>query len=244
MSAATEFIMIHRASPSVHRCPAAQAAGRLEASVVHDPADELANSLTHGLGLVLSVAGLYGLIRATAGGDSIWRPIGCDIFGLSLVAVYATSTLYHSWPQNAVKRVLLLCDHIAIYLLIAGTYTPVALIALRGSTGWALLAVAWGTALVGSLGKVARFGQLHGDSPWPYVALGWMGLAVLGGLRATLPAVGILWLVAGGFFYMAGLAFFLRRDRRFHHAIWHLFVLAGSICHYRAMIDHVVCLTT
>jgi hemolysin III len=232
MSTLIEPLMNRAAGRDLSQCEAAAPkAGLLLA-------EELANSLTHGLGLVLSIAGLYVQVRVTASSSSIRHPVGCMIFSASLIVLYSASTLYHSWPQNAAKRVLLLVDHIAIYLLIAGTYTPIALIALRGSVGWALLAVSWGSALIGSLAKVARIDQLDSDSPWPYVALGWMSLAVLDGLAATVPAVGILWLVAGGFFYTAGLVFFVRHDRRFNHTIWHLFVLAGSVCHYRAVLEH------
>jgi hemolysin III len=156
------------------------------------------------------------------------------------VLLYAASTLYHGCRHAGLKRVLLVLDHIGIYVLIAGTYTPVALIVLHGRLGSALLSLVWAFALVGSLAKIGRFDRVSEDSPWSYVALGWLVLASAGKIAANVPPDAFRWLLAGGLFYTIGLVFFLRRDHRFNHAIWHLFVLAGSICHYRAVIGFVL----
>jgi hemolysin III len=201
-----------------------------------DRAEELANSITHGVGMVLSIAGLYALFLIAGKSDVPGQAIGCKVFGMSLVLLYTASTLYHSWRDDQVKRVLLLLDHIGIYILIAGTYTPLALVPLRGRLGWAVLIVVWGFALVGSLAKVCRVHRLDEDSPLPYVAMSWMVLATSGRLAMNVSPGVFEWLLAGGIFYTIGLVFFVQRDRRFHHAIWHLFVLAGSICHFRAVI--------
>jgi hemolysin III len=158
---------------------------------------------------------------------------------VSLVLLYTASTLYHACPNAWLKRVLLLLDHIGIYLLIAGTCTPVALIPLHGPLGVALLVLVWAFALVGSLAKIGRFDRLDDDSPWSYVVLSWMVLATAGRIAVNVPPQVFQWLLTGGIFYTMGLVFFIPRGRRFHHAIWHLFVLAGSICHYRAVLGFV-----
>jgi hemolysin III len=209
-------------------------------TVVPDRAEELANTLTHGAGLVLSIAGLYALVLITGESGDPGHAIGCGIFGVSLVLLYAASTLYHGWEAAGTKRVLLLLDHIGIYVLIAGTYTPLGLIPLRGTVGQVLLALVWGFALVGSVAKVIRIDRLDEDSPLPYVVLSCMVTAIIERLIATGPREGFLWLLAGGAFYAIGLTYFVRDDRRFNHAIWHLFVLAGSACHYGAVIAYVV----
>jgi hemolysin III len=201
-----------------------------------DWAEELANSATHGVGLALSIAGLLALVRMTATGGVPQSALGCTIYGVSLVLLYAASTFYHGCRRAGLKRVLLVLDHIGIYLLIAGTYTPVALIVLRCRLGSALLSLVWAFALVGSLAKIGRFDRVAEDSPWSYVALGWLVLASAGKIAMNVPPDLFRWLLAGGLFYTMGLFFFLRRDRRFNHAIWHLFVLAGSVCHYRAVV--------
>jgi hemolysin III len=204
-----------------------------------DRAEELANSITHGVGMVLSIAGLYALVRVI---DTIRDPqhaLGYLVYGVSLVLLYTASTLYHGCSNVGLKRVLLLFDHIGIYLLIAGTYTPVAMIPLHGPLGSALLVLVWAFALVGSLAKIGRFDRLNEDSPWSYVVLSWMVLATAGRISANVPPQVFQWLLTGGIFYTMGLVFFIPRGRRFHHAIWHLFVLAGSICHYRAVLGFV-----
>jgi hemolysin III len=169
--------------------------------------------------------------------------LGCIIYGVSLVLLYAASTFYHACSHAALKQVLLLLDHIGIYLLIAGTYTPLALIVLPGRLGSALLVLVWAFALLGSLAKIRRFDRVGDDSPWSYVALGWMVLVSSGQIAVNVPPDVFRWLVAGGVFFMMGLFFFIKRDRRFNHAIWHLFVLAGSICHFFSVLKYVLPLT-
>jgi hemolysin III len=219
-----------------HRILVGHAVNRGKAPVFAEHGEELANIVTHGLGLVLSVAGAYALVSIAGKTGDLGHVVGCGIYGASLVLLYAASTCYHVWPPVGTRRVLLLLDHIGIYVLIAGTYAPVAMIPLRGPLGWSMLMAAYGMALTGSVAKAVRINQLDGDSSLPYLAMGWMSVAVFGQLTVTAPWEGNLWLVAGGGFYTAGLAFFFRDHHRYNHAIWHLFVLAGSICHYRAVV--------
>jgi hemolysin III len=204
-----------------------------------DWTEELVNSATHGVGLVLSLAGLVALVRMTRTGHVSQGALGCTIYGVSLVLLYAASTFYHGCRHAGRKRLLLVLDHIGIYLLIAGTYTPLALIVLRGRLGLALLSLVWVLALVGSGAKIGRFDRVADDSPWSYVALGWLVLVTVGRIAVNAPPDVFQWLLAGGLFYMVGLVFFLRPGR-FNHTIWHLFVLAGSACHYRAVIGFVL----
>jgi hemolysin III len=214
----------------------ALARGSGELPAERDRAEELANSVAHGVGLALSLGGLYGLVVITRASGVPGLAAGCAVYGASLVVLYAASTLFHGWPDDRVRPVLLLLDHIGIYILIAGTYTPVALIPLRGPTGWTLLVLAWGFALVGSAVKIGRIRHLSEDSPVPYLAMSGMWLAAAGQIIATVPPDEILWLIGGSVAYAAGLAFFINDGRRFNHTIWHLCVLAGSICHYRMVI--------
>jgi hemolysin III len=202
------------------------------------------NSITHGLGLVLSIAGLSTLVTLAGNLGTTRFAVGCGVYGASLVMLYAASTLFHSWPAGELKRVFLLLDHIGIYILIAGTYTPMALFASRDAFAWSCLTAAWGFAIVGSFAKVVRVDRLTEDSSLPYVVLSGMCLMSFLGPVANPPAGETTWLLAGGLFYSAGLIFFFNDQKRFYHSIWHLFVLAGSICHYRAVVDYAIAAMT
>jgi hemolysin III len=219
-----------------HRISAGPGSGGSTAAVALERGDEFANIVTHGFGLALSVVGAHALVSIAAKTGDLGHVVGCGIYGASLVLLYAASTCYHVWPPDGTKRVLLLLDHIGIYVLIAGTYAPMAMIPLRGPLGWSMLIAAYGMAVTGSVAKAVRIDRLDDDSSLPYLAMGWMSVALFGQLVVTAPWEGNLWLVAGGGCYTAGLAFFFRDHRRFNHAIWHVFVLAGSICHYRAVV--------
>ena len=197
------------------------------------------NSITHGLGLVLSIAGLSALVALAGNFGTTRYTVGCGVYGASLVMLYAASTLYHSWPAGELKRVFHLLDHIGIYVLIAGTYTPMVLFASQGMFGWLCLAAAWGFALVGSLTKVVRLDRLDDDSSTPYLVMGALCLMSFRWLLANAPPGETKWLLAGFLFYSAGAIFYFNDEKRFYHSIWHLFVLAGSICHYRAVLGYV-----
>jgi hemolysin III len=176
------------------------------------------------------------LIIAAASRHDGWRVAGVVVFAASLVALYAASTLYHAVPDSQVKRRLRLLDHCAIYLLIAGTYTPFTLGVLRGAWGWTLLGVIWALAFSGIAFKTVggfRFPRL---STVIYLAMGWTCLVAIGPIVAHVPPRGIAWLVAGGLLYSLGVVFYAATRVRFSHAVWHLFVLGGSACHVAAVL--------
>ena len=202
--------------------------------------EEVAHSVTHGIGLLGAVAGLVLLLVLAAATRDPWRITACAIYASTLVLLYGTSTLYHALSATRARDVFRVLDHSAIYLLIAGTYTPFALVSLRGPWGWTLLAIVWSLALAGVTMK-AVFG-----ARWPiistalYIAMGWVVIIAVKPLVAHVPPAGIAWLVAGGLAYTGGVAFYAWTKLRYSHAIWHLFVLAGSVCHYIAVVLYVV----
>ena len=203
--------------------------------------EELANSLTHALGIVLSIAGLVALVAVAAlRSGGMTEIASCAIYGTTLVLLYTTSTLYHSIPFPAPKRVLRILDHLAIFLLIAGTYTPFVLIALRGAWGWTLFAIVWTLAVLGvaiELSQIARFRRVMVGL---YIAMGWVGLIAIKPLVAALPAAGLWLLFGGGVSYTFGVVFYRWSSLRYHHAVWHVFVLGGSILQYFAVLYYVL----
>jgi hemolysin III len=201
-------------------------------------AEEIANAVTHGLGLVASLIVLPLLIGASANRGDTPLVIGCSVFGATLVVLYAASTIYHALPVSRAKRILQLIDHSAIYLLIAGSYTPFALGVLRGGWGWTLLGAVWGLAGLGIVYK-SLFGlRFPRFSIVLYLLMGWMATLAIGPLMRTLPLAGLLWLLAGGLLYTAGTLFYVRERPRYSHAVWHLFVLGGSACHVVAVLGY------
>ena len=203
--------------------------------------EEIANAVTHGAGLLGSLAALPVLILAALNQRDVWQIVGGTVFGVTLVLLYLASTVYHALPlrRSRAKRVLRVLDHSAIYLLIAGTYTPFTLGALRGPWGWALLGTIWGLALFGIIAKFTlgfRFPRL---STVLYIAMGWLVVVALHPLAARVSPTGLAWLVAGGLCYTGGVIFYATDTRiRYGHALWHLFVLAGSVCHFVAVLGH------
>ncbi len=204
------------------------------------PPEELASSVTHGIGLALSVAGFVGLLMIAILRGSVWHIVSCSVHGSTLVCLYAASTLYHGLGWLRLKRFLKILDHSAIYLLIAGTYTPFTLVNLRRRWGWTLFGLVWGLSLLGILFKVWYVDHFPIGSTTVYVAMGWLALIALKPLLALVPTGGILWLLAGGVSYTAGVGFYAWRKLPYNHAIWHVFVLAGSICHYFAVLYYVL----
>lgn len=192
---------------------------------------EWANVLTHGVGLVAAVAGSVALIVLAAAGGEAREVVGVSVFATTLVTLYAASTLYHAARRPALRRRLKVLDHAAIYLLIAGTYTPFMIDGLRGGWGWSLFGVTWGMAVAGVGFKMVSAGRFRLLSTGIYVAMGWMALLAAGPLVRHLDPVTLAWLVAGGVAYTAGTPFYHNSRLRHAHAIWHLFVLAGSACH-------------
>ncbi|HLA63462.1 MAG TPA: hemolysin III family protein [Rhodothermales bacterium] len=197
--------------------------------------EEAASALTHGLGVLASVAGTAVLVGlATLHGDGR-QLAGAVVFGLSLLALYTASTLYHAVRRELAKARLQIVDHCAIYVLIAGTYTPFTLGPLHGGWGWSLFGVIWGLALAGIVFKLFFTGRFTRLSTALYVAMGWLVLVAAGPLVRAVPIETLAWLFAGGVAYTAGTFFYLSRRVPFGHAVWHLFVLGGSACHFVAV---------
>ena len=208
------------------------------------PREELANALTHGLGAALAVAGLAVLVTQAALHGDAWRVVSFALYGSTLVLLYLFSTLYHAVPWPRVKAVLHRLDHAAIFLLIAGTYTPLSLVTLRGAWGWSLFGIEWGLALVGILVKTMLFGRFRRVGVAVYVGMGWAALAAIKPLLETVPLQGLAWVLAGGLAYTGGVGFYVAKGLRYHHAVWHLFVLAGSVCHWVCMLLYVLPMPT
>jgi hemolysin III len=200
------------------------------------PSEELANSLTHGFGLLLSVVAAPVLIIAAVSTNDAWRIVAASIYAATLVLLYAASTLYHSSRNVERKELWQRVDHSAIYLLIAGTYTPFTLISLRGAWGWSLFGFVWGLALVGVIMK-SRFGaRLPALSTWIYLAMGWVIVIAMRPLSLHVASAGLWWLALGGALYTGGVVFYVWERIRYSHAVWHLFVLGGSMAHFAAVL--------
>jgi len=198
------------------------------------------NSISHLVGTVLSVAGLAALVTMASFEGDPYKVVSFAVYGAMLFALYAISTLYH-WARNPrVKAVLQKCDHSAIYLLIAGSYTPFTLVTLRGPWGWSLFGVSWGLALFGIVQELTLGRRTRSVSMVLYVLMGWLALVAVRPLVSALPPAGTAWLVAGGVIYSAGIYFFINDERIRHvHGIWHLFVLAGSLCQFVSVARYV-----
>ncbi|MEN1958920.1 hemolysin III family protein [Luteimonas sp. MJ246] len=201
--------------------------------------EELASALTHGLGATAALAGGAVLITLAALYGNGWQLGAAIVFGVSLLLLYIASTLYHSFQNPVLKGRLKVFDHCAIYVLIAGTYTPFTLIGLRGPWGWGLFAAIWTLALTGVVFKLFYTGRFKRLSTLVYVAMGWLVLVAIKPVLAALDAWTFGWLVAGGVFYTLGTVFYHRESLPFSHAIWHLFCIAGSVCHYVAVMAQV-----
>ncbi len=210
---------------------------RLFAARPSTRAEEIANALSHGLGLAASAAALP-LLLATALRHGGWSGVGAGVFAASVVLLYLASTLYHTARRPRARRVLQRVDHAAIYLLIAGTYTPFLLGPLRGAWGWTLLIAVWTVALGGLALKATGRLQHRGRSLSLYLGLGWLAVVAVVPLWRALPGSALLWLAAGGLAYTAGVLFFALERMRFGHLVWHGCVLAGTACHYVAVLRY------
>lgn len=202
--------------------------------------EALANAVTHGLGLLASLIALPVLIATAANRNDPLQLTGSVVYGVSLVTLFGASTLYHSLVNSPARRLLRVIDHSAIYLLIAGSYTPFALGALRGAFGYTLLVAVWTMAIAGIAMKFMKgFFTRPVFAVGPYIVMGWIAVIGIKPLWANVGPVGVTWMVAGGLFYTGGIVFYAN-DRRikFGHAVWHLFVLAGSVCHFIAVLWH------
>ena len=202
--------------------------------------EELANSVSHGIGILLSVVGLVVMVVVASLYASVWHIVSTSIYGSTLVAVYSISTLYHSVRDPKAKNLLKTLDHIAIFLLIAGSYTPFMLVNFRGGWGWSLLGVVWGMAFMGIIFTIFFLARLEWVTLLFYIFMGWLIVITQAPIAEVLAWKGFLWLFAGGCCYTLGVFFFRLHRLRFHHAIWHLFVLAGSACHYYTIMMYVL----
>jgi hemolysin III len=198
-------------------------------------AEEMASSLTHAIGGLLAIAALSVLVVVAAMAHDSRRVVSVSVYGGSLVLMYGASTCYHFARPRRIKRMLKILDHASIYLLIAGTYTPILLISMRGSWGWSMFGVIWGLAVAGVILKLFFVDKYEPISVGLYVAMGWLVLVGAKPLFASVPGAGIVWLFAGGISYTSGVIFFLWDSLPFNHAIWHLFVIAGSVFHFLAV---------
>lgn len=202
--------------------------------------EEIAHSITHGIGAALSVAALVVLTMIAYTHGDTWQLVGCSVFGTTLVLLYTASTLYHSIPHPPTKAVFQALDYSAIYLLIAGSYTPFTLVNLRGPWGWSLFGVVWGLALLGIILRFSFLKRSEIASLTLYIAMGWTALVAAKPILETFEVGGIILIVLGGVAYTAGVAFYAWERLPYHHAIWHVFVLAGSTFHFFAVLNYVL----
>jgi hemolysin III len=194
---------------------------------------ERLNTVTHLIGSALAIAGLSVLVTLAVVQGDPWKVVSFSIYGATLVLLYSFSTVYHAVRHQKAKAILQKLDHNAIYLLIAGSYTPIALLALRGPWGWTLLGLSWGLALVGIAQEFTLGRHTRRLSMVLYLVMGWLVVVAIKPLSAALPLEALLLLAVGGLVYSAGIYFYVYGDRRRHyHGIWHVFVLGGSICHF------------
>ena len=206
----------------------------------YESKEERLNIITHGIGFVLSIVALVLLIVYASRYGTVWHITSFAIFGASLIVLYAASTFYH-YARNPDLRIKLnILDHAAIYVLIAGTYTPFTLVVLKGWVGWTIFGISWGLALVGIIFKVFYFGRYDRISTIAYVLMGWVVIFAIKPLMDELPTKGLLWLFAGGLAYTFGAFLYSRRNMRFNHALFHVFVLIGSFCHFMAVFFYVL----
>ena len=202
----------------------------------HSLREEIANSISHGLGLLLALVALPILVLAAIEVGSVRFLVGVSVFGGTMVLLYLASTLYHSMTHETAKQLCRVFDHMAIFLLIAGTYTPFALGVLRGPWGWSLLAIVWTLAIIGIILKIRKRTRHSRISIVLYVIMGWLAVVAVKPMVMLIPVPGILLILAGGLAYTGGLAFFAAQRIRYNHFIWHLFVIAGTTCHFFAVL--------
>ena len=202
--------------------------------------EEIANSLTHGLGIVLSIAGLCVLTAFAGMMGTAWHVVSCSIYGSTLIILYTASTLYHSVQDPWKKQICRVLDHSAIFILIAGTYTPFTLVNLRGPWGWTLFGLIWGLAVLGIIISALSRLRNRALAIILYVGMGWVIVVAIKPLLGSVETGGLVFLLTGGIFYTSGLAFYAWKMLKYHHALWHMMVLAGSVFHFFAVLLYVI----
>jgi len=202
--------------------------------------EETANSITHGLGILLSIAALTILTTFAVKLGNFWHIISCSIYGTTLILLYTSSTLYHSVQEPRKKQICRILDHSAIFILIAGTYTPFTLVNLRGPWGWSLFGLIWGLAILGIIVSTVSRCRCKAVSLILYVGMGWAIIVATKPLLDSVQTGGLAFLLTGGLFYTSGLAFYAWKRLRYHHALWHVMVLLGSIFHFFAVLFYVI----
>jgi hemolysin III len=200
--------------------------------------EEIANSVSHGIGLLAALVAFPILVNTALNRGDLAGTVGATVFATTMVLLYLASTLFHALSPNRAKRVFQILDHSAIYLLIAGTYTPFTLGVLRGAWGWTLFGLVWALAIVGTVFKSLGGVRYTTFSTWVYLAMGWLVLIAIEPVWTLVPKWGLFWLLAGGIAYTAGAVFFMAERIRYFHFVWHLFVVAGSACHFVAVLRY------
>ncbi|MCF7886002.1 MAG: hemolysin III family protein [Candidatus Marinimicrobia bacterium] len=212
----------------------------MEQKKAYELKEEIANSITHGIGATLAVAALVILVVFASIQGNPWKIVSFSIYGASLLTLYLASTFYHAFQRPRLKRIFRIVDHASIYILIAGTYTPFTLVTIRGAWGWSIFGIIWGLAIFGIAFKTMFIHKFKIISTLIYILMGWFIVIAMHEVVANLDIMGLIWLILGGVLYTGGVYFFANDSIRFNHAIWHLFVLAGSICHFFAILFHVL----
>jgi hemolysin III len=211
-----------------------------ERLVYYSEGEELANRCSHGIGALVSVIGVIALITLASRQHDVYRVVSACVYGGAMITFYCLSTAYHSVRSPYIRYIFRILDHASIYVMIAGSYTPFALVTLRGAWGWSLFGTVWGLGTAGAVMKIFTIHRLRFIGPILYIALGWIVVIAWKPLFAALPASGILLLFAGGVAYTVGVIFYLWDRLPYNHAIWHLFVLAGSACHFFSIYYYVI----
>lgn len=216
----------------------------IRAKLLDTLGEEMLNAVTHSIAAGMSIVGLIVLVTAAVVNGDVYRIVGVSIYGASLILLYLASTIFHAahLPTVSVslRHRLRVADHIGIFLLIAGTYTPILLGPLRGRLGWSFLLFIWAFALLGSIAKLFFTGRFHFVATFAYVAMGWSAVFIIGVLFEKMGSQGALWIIAGGIVYTLGVIPYLWEKLPYNHAIWHLFVIGGSMCHFFGIYFHVL----
>jgi hemolysin III len=211
--------------------------------VEYSLAEEIVHATSHGIGVLLSMAGLSWMLYVSLGTGDPWRVVASCVYGASLITLFLASTLYHAWPASPRKHTFKLLDHCAIYLLIAGTYTPFVLVAMRTGAGWWLFGAIWALATAGILTKLWFRHRYPRLSMVSYLVMGWLVVLAAPQVAHAIGSSAMIWVVAGGLSYTIGAIFYAVKRMPFNHAVWHFFVIGGSVCHFMAVVLYVLPMT-